>query len=244
MRRVALLTLAVAILASPAAQAASTPRVDVMVVGRSKVLQDPVTVSAKPASLRVRGRSCSVAAGTPLAALEGARRMGGPSFSLRDYGACSTRASDASGLFVYKLGPDRNRGQDGWVYKVGRKAGSTSAGDASGPFGTGRRLKSGSAVTWFWCMMGAQGCQRTLEVRPAAATVAPGGSLSVTVRGYDDQGRGVIVAGATVNLGAATAITGADGGATLTAPPSAGRVKLGAQAAGMVRAFPVAVVVG
>lgn len=244
MRRAVVCGVAAALLAAPAAQASFTPRVEVMVAGRSKLLQEPVTVSAKAVSLRVSGRSCAVSAGTPLAALEGARRAGGPSFSLRDYGACSKRASDAGGLFVYKVGPDRNRNQDGWVYKVGRKAGSTSAGDPSGPFGTGRRLKSGQAVTWFWCVMGAEGCQRTLELKPGATEVAPGGSLALTVRGYDDQGRGVLVAGATVTLGAVTATTGADGSATLTAPPAAGRLKLTAQADGMVRSFPVEVVVG
>ena len=42
--------------------------------------------------------------------------------------------------------------------------------------------------------------------------------LAVTVRGYDDNGRGVPVAGATVRLGSATAVTDANGVAQVTAP--------------------------
>jgi hypothetical protein len=82
------------------------------------------------------------------------------------------------------------------------------------------------------------GCQRTLEARPERATVAPGAPLRVTVRGYDDSGAGVTVAGATVRLGAATAVTGGDGVAVLTVAPGAGTLRLHAEHAGMVRAFP------
>ncbi len=44
----------------------------------------------------------------------------------------------------------------------------------------------------------------------------------MTVRGYDDQGKGVGVQGATVRLGSATATTGADGIAVLTVPQTSG----------------------
>ena len=50
-------------------------------------------------------------------------------FRLRDYGACSRRARDAGSLYVRQIGPDRERGRDGWVYKVGSRAGSTGAAD-------------------------------------------------------------------------------------------------------------------
>jgi hypothetical protein len=58
------------------------------------------------------------------------------------------------------------------------------------------------------------------------------------VRGYDDNGRGVNVAGATVTLGSASATTAADGTATLTVPAASGRIRLTATHAGMVDAFP------
>jgi hypothetical protein len=57
------------------------------------------------------------------------------------------------------------------------------------------------------------------------------------VRGYDDEGRGVAVAGATVFLGSATAQTGAEGVATVTVP-AAGRLRLTAAKPGAVRSFP------
>ena len=67
-------------------------------------------------------------------------------------------------------------------------------------------------------------------------------SVHVVVRGYDEQGRGKAIAGATVRLGGATATTGADGAATLRAP--AGRHRLSASKPGLVPAFPQTVTVG
>ena len=86
------------------------------------------------------------------------------------------------------------------------------------------------------------GCQRTLEAAPDRTTAAPGEAIRVTVRGYDDEGRGVAVAGATVALGAASALTGPDGVATIAAP-AAGEHALTASAPGMVRSFPGEVLV-
>ena len=105
-------------------------------------------------------------------------------------------------------------------------------------FGTGRRLRGGDRLLWFWCDMQASGgCQRTLEAAPDRATAAPGETVRVTVRGYDDAGRGVKVPGATVRLGSATALTGADGVAMVPVT-AAGRLELVATAPGMVRSFP------
>jgi hypothetical protein len=239
------LATAVVPLAAPAARAASAPKVEVFVVGRTKVLAAPATVRARVASIKVGRRSCAVPAGTALAVLEGLRKKRGPAYAVRDFGSCSRRAADAAGLFVTKIGSDRNRGQAGWAYKVGRRGATTSAADPSGPFGTGKRLRGGDRVTWFWCVLGgAGGCQRTLEATPATRRVAPGGPLAVTVRGYDDEGRGQVVAGATVTLGSVSAVTDGTGRATLTAPAAGGRVALGAQRAGLVRSFPVEVSVG
>ena len=83
---------------------------------------------------------------------------------------------------------ERAQGADGWVYKVGRRVGSTGAADPSGPFGTGRRLRTGQRVLWFWCVKdAADACQRTLEIA-APRTVAPGAAFRATVRGYDENG--------------------------------------------------------
>jgi hypothetical protein len=224
MRPLALTALLLAVLAAPAAAA---PKVTTMVVGKSRVLAGPKTVTAKAAKVKVGKRRCAVGRATPLAALA---RLG-LKLRLKDYGACGRRAADSTGLFVTRIGPDRNRGQNGWVYKVGRKVPSTGAADT-----TGKRLRGGARVLWFFCRtQRSGGCQRTLEATPEGAATA-GAPLRVTVRGYDDNGRGKPVAGATVTLGGTTAQTGADGVATLTAP--AGPAKLAATAAGMVPSFP------
>jgi hypothetical protein len=80
-------------------------------------------------------------------------------------------------------------------------------------------------------------CQRTLTLRAAAE---PGG-VAVTVRGYDDEGRGVLVDGATVRLGGAGAVTDASGVAHFTAAP--GSYRAHAAKAGLVRSFSERVVV-
>jgi hypothetical protein len=163
---------------------------------------------------------------------------------LRDYGSCGRRASDASGLFVRKLGTRANRGTDGWVYKIGRRAGTAGAGDATGPFGTGR-LRSRQEVLWFYCRLRSGGCQRTLDL-----TVSPRGSvgrgalLQVRARAYDDNGRGIDAPGTVVRLGSAVATTGPGGTAQLAAPARAGRFRItSTPPAGVVPGFPREVVV-
>jgi hypothetical protein len=226
--------------ASPAAAQAAAPRVEAMVVGKGRTLLEPATVVARATTLRVAGRRCAVGAATPLAVLAAVDRADGPSFALRDYGSCSRAPRDAGGLFVTRVGPDRNRGRDGWAYKVGRRAGTTPAADPSGPFGSGRRIAAGARVVWFWCVLRTGGCQRTLSVS-APRSAAAGAALTVTVTGHDDAGRGRPVAGATVALAGASAVTRADGTATLAAPAATGRHVLTATAPGLVRTFPEAV---
>jgi hypothetical protein len=210
------------------------------VVGKTRVLREAAPVTLKARSVRVGGRRCAVGKATPLSVLAGTRLA----LRLRDYGSCGRSPADAGSLYVRKVGPDRAGGPRGWVYKIGHRAGTTGAADPSGPFGTGKRLRGGRLL-WFWCEQNrANGCQRTLELRPDASTVAPGAPLRVTVRGYDDNGRGVAVAGALVRLGSASALTGADGAAVLTAPATPGALRATAEHAGMVRSFAERVVVG
>jgi hypothetical protein len=234
---------ALAVAAAPAS--AATPRVDVMVVGKSAVLQAPATVSARATKVKVGRRSCTVAAGTPLGALAAVRRAGGPPYHVRDFGSCSRRAADAGGLFVDRIGSERNAGSDGWVYKVGRKAGTTSAADPSGPFGTGRRLRTGQQVLWYWCTLGAgERCPPTLSIALDASRVAPGAPVRATVTAYDDDGHGTLAAGATIALGGATATAGPDGSAALAAPGAPGSYDVTAAAPGNVAGFPATVEVG
>jgi hypothetical protein len=226
--------------AGPARPAASGARVDVYVVGRSRVLAGPATVAARAATVRVGGRRCAAGAGTPLAALL-ARARGRLRVGLRDYGSCSRRAADAGQLFVTRVGADRNRGRDGWVYKVGHRVGTAGAADPAGPFGAGR-LRGGGRLTWMWCRMRVAGCQRTLEIT-VPRRVAPGAAVRVRVRGYDDRAHAMLVAGAAVRLGASAAMTDRAGFATLRAPARPGAARVTASSAGTVPAFPERVTV-
>jgi hypothetical protein len=239
MRRLVVIVAALA-LAAPAAPA-SAAQVNVMVVGKSRVLRGPKHVTLKQRTVTVGHRRCRVGAATPLSALAAMRLK----LRFRDYGHCTRRPADASSLYVTSVAGRRERGNGGWVYKVGRRAGTTAAADLSGPFGTGRRIHGGQRITWFWCELQQSGsCQRTLEVRPAHSTAEPGGVLRVTVRGYNDQGNGVAISGATVRLGSATATTGAGGIAVLPVPDTRGTRKLRATRAGTVPAFPREVTIG
>lgn len=233
-----------AAVAGPSARGASSgPAVTVMVVGAGNVvLSQPRAVAAGGAGVQASGRRCAVAAGTPLAALVALHAQGGPAFAIRDYGHCNSSARNSGQLFVYSLDGETNHGQNGWEYKVGNLAGSAGAADPSGPEGDGRLLRAGQRVLWFWCEAYAGGCERTLEVS-AASSVARGGRLAVRVTGYENEGRGVAVAGATVRLGSSSASTARSGTATLTAPSAGGRYALSASRSGSVPAFPETVTV-
>ena len=234
MRRAFLLGLLLAFV--PACGAGARGKVDLMVVGKQRVLAGPKRVAVPERTVRVAGRRCAIASRTPLSALVAAKLR----LRYKDYGACSRRPRDAASLYVRSVASERAQGSDGWVYKVGRRAGSGGAADPAGPFGTGRRLRSGADVLWFWCVKDAgDSCQRTLEVRPEGAVTA-GAPMRVVVRGYDDNGDGVPVEGATVRSGDQVAVSGADGSATLIAPAS-GSASLTADKAGLVPSFPVQV---
>jgi hypothetical protein len=229
MRRLVLIALVA--LAAPAPAAAA--EVELMVVGKERVLRDAKDVKLKTRTVKVGRKRCRVGARTPLSVLAGSRLR----LAIRDYGSCGKRPRDSVGLYVAKVGREREKGRGGWVYKVGRRVDSAGAGDVGG-----RRLRNGQRVLWFWCEQNESGgCQRTLEATPERSQAAPGETLRVTVRGYDDNGRGVPVEGATVRLGSATAVSGADGVAVLTVVDGG---RLEAFKDGLVRAFPREVTVG
>jgi hypothetical protein len=232
-RRVLIGITAAAALAAAAPAAAAVPKVGQLVAFRDgSAIQ--TQASAAATTVKAGRATCAVGSGTPLAALA---RTKPPGLKVRDFGSCSRRTADAGGLFVYVIGKDRNRGQNGWVYKVGNKVATAGAGDPSGPFGRGR-LKNGQRVTWFYCRMNTrtQSCQRTLVVTPQAQG---GGVVRATVRAYDDRGRAKPAAGVTVHAGSATATAGSDGVATLNLPP--GQARVYADGGGMVRSFEEAV---
>jgi hypothetical protein len=191
-------------------------------------------VRASAVAVKVGRRRCAAGRATPLAAL--ARSKPG-ALGLKDFGSCSRRAADGGQLFVRSIRGQRNRGQDGWVYKVGRKVATAGAADPSGPFGRGR-LRSGQRVTWFYGRMRRGSFQRTMELTAKQSGV---GTLVVRVRGYDDEGRGVAVEGADVISRAAQTVTDANGAAVLRVPP--GSYVLRAHKPGLVSSFGVRVIV-
>jgi hypothetical protein len=215
-----------------ASVSAKSPVVQQMVVFRSGRAETS-RVSTGGLRVRVGRKRCAVAGGTALAAL---LRDPPARVRLRDFGACSRRPRDGGQLFVSAIGADVNRGNDGWVYKVGRRAATAGAADPTGPFGRGR-LRAGQRVTWFYCRLVRGGCQRSLELQ---AALEPGG-VAVTVTGHDDEGRGVRVAGATVRLGSAEQVSDAAGVARFAVDP--GTYRAFAHKPGLVRSHSERVVV-
>jgi hypothetical protein len=221
--------------------ARAAPRVQVMVVGKSRTVVEAVTLRARPTVVRGSGRACKVTGSTPLAALLAALRRERVGLHVRDFGQCERRNGRSSGqLFVDRVARDRNRGEDGWVYKVNDFARNVGAADASGA-----RLRDGSRVLWLYCTLGAatRSCQRSLRVATQTPGGPPGSSLRVLVEGFDNERRGIPVAGATVTLGTANAVTDATGHATLVLP-AAGSHTLVATAPGAIPSFPLKVKVG
>lgn len=211
-------------LALPPAAGAATKVKQLVVFPGGDALQR--TTSTRHATVTVRGRQCVAGDGTALAALV---RSKPGRLHLRDFGACSTRPLDSAGVLVTGIRSDRNRGQRGWVYKVGQRAATAGAGDMGGPFGRGR-LRAGQRVTWFYCVRAAD-CQRTLGL---TASVFRGG-IAAEVRGYDDAGDGIPIAGATVTASGVSGVTDAEGRVQLELHP--GFQRLVARKDGLVRSF-------
>jgi hypothetical protein len=213
------------------------PRVDVLLATRAATYERVTRAGA--VRIRAGGRSCRVGAGTPLAALVPVLKQHGLSYRLRDYGRCARSTAAASGqLFVNRIDRDVNAGNDGWFYKVNDRAPEVGAGDPAA------RVRTGDRVLWFYCVFedSARSCQRSLRVIPDAGARA-GQSLRVRVRAYDNAGRSAPAPGATVTLGAASAVAGADGIARVV-PPARGRLMLVAAKPGLVRSFPATLVAG
>jgi hypothetical protein len=133
---------------------------------------------------------------------------------------------------VRKIGPDANAGQDGWVYKVGRRTGTAGAADPAGPFGHGR-LKYGAHVLWFYCHMQGPSCQRTLSF--TQIQTEPPGALLVHVGAYNDRGRGIPAAGVIVHVDSVTGTTDANGAVRIVTTP--GTHTMYADGGGYVRTF-------
>ncbi len=224
MTRAATVIAAVLALAGAAAPLAEgAPRFDQLIVFRDGLAKSG-TVGTARTRTSAGDHRCREPRATPLAALV---RSEVAKLKVRDFsGSC-----DPASLFVRAIGDDENRGDSGWVYKVGNRQGTTGAADRSGPFGSGR-LKRRARVTWFYCVFRVGGCQRTLGLR---LRDAGGGTVTARVIAYDDEGRGERLEGATVDPGGSSAQTDENGVARLTLPP--GTHRLYAEKTGYVRSF-------
>ena len=209
--------LVLAALAAPGAQAAS-PRVQALVVGKNGW-------TVGPKSVRVSGtrvNRCRLGAGLPIGVLRELRQP------FRARGSCRA-------LYVFQVRGDRERGNGGWVYKVGRANPSRSASDPAG------RLRSSQRVTWFWCRQ-VGNCGRTLATTGRSSR----GRMRVIVTGYDDYGRGRRVPSATVlvrMIGSRTRRTlrtGSDGTVLVAVRPGR-RYRIDSRRTGMIRGFPTTV---
>lgn len=201
MRR-AVLILAILALAAPQPASAAGNAVNVMVVGRHKTYVGHVMLLARGYMERVGKKRCKVSANTPLASLHAAARNFGFSYRVRDYGNCSARNSASSSqLFIYKVGGERNRGSDGWFYKVNDRAGTLGAANAEGPFGRSL-LRTGARVLWFFCNYSKRyrTCQKSLRMR-ASRSARRGRPFQVRVSACNNSGRCRPAAQASVHFG-------------------------------------------
>src|SRR4051794_33599403 len=134
--RAVLLALAL-LLAAPAG--ASAARVELLVVGKTRVLREAAPVRLKARSVRVGRHRCAVGRATPLSVLAGTRLA----LRLRDYGACGRSPADAGSLYVRAIGGGGGRGAARRGFKGGRPAGAARPAAPSRAVGD-RRLEGGA----------------------------------------------------------------------------------------------------
>jgi hypothetical protein len=202
---------------------AAAPSVQLQVVGKSAILAGPKKVTASSFTTNVgsgsRRRSCTVAAGTPLAAIKAA----GITVGIKDFGACSRKAADSASLYVDSIRSVAGTGMQGWSYKVDNRAGTAGAADPSGPFGSGL-IKSGSRVLWFWCVYDptTYACQRNLVITaPARGSV--GVPLTVSVKACDDSGACIAASNVRVSIDGSESVVTSNAGTASFTPAAAGK---------------------
>ena len=202
-----------------------------MVVGRGGALAEPRTVRARATVVRASGRALPRSAARrrwrrsrPRCARE---RVG---YHVRDFGSCSRRTPARLGPAVRATASarDRNRGSDGWFYKVDDRAGRQVRRRA-GPFGARPAApRRPRAVVLLRVRRGGRAAASARCASIADATpVPPGGALRVRVRGYDNERRMRRRSpGARVTLGAASAVSGRRRASRRCVPPAPARYAL------------------
>ena len=76
-----------------------------------------------------------------------------------------------------RIAGERNRGQDGWVYKVGRRAGTAGAADAAGPFGNGRGCAGATGAVVLVRRAARAAASGRSRPRPDRRAAAPGETM-------------------------------------------------------------------
>ena len=180
----------------------------------------PAEGQAEARTVKVGGKRCAAGARTALSALAATKL---PLTSRTTAPARGGRASRARSTSA------RSRGERARA----AAAGSTRSAAASARRAPRTRpARSATAAgcaraegAWFWCVKdAADACQRTLEVAAPRDVGAGRARSRVTVRGYDENGGGVPVAGVEVAPGAPWSRR--RGAATVTAPGRAGTLTL------------------
>ena len=135
---------------------------------------------SKARSATVDGRRCALGRATPLSVLAGAGRA---VHRARLRVVLAPRAR--RGLALRAADRPRRRARARRLGLQGRQPlRQRRRGRPGGSFGTGRTLRAGQRVLWFWCVKDRRdACQRTLATTAHAAA----GSVHVIVRGYDEQ---------------------------------------------------------
>ncbi len=221
--------------------ASKAPLVEVTLVTRAGTLLGPLQVRAREARLKVGSRRCTIAAGTPLAALaalQAKKAAGVPALKATDYSGCGSKPSSSNGLYLRAVGKERAAGPDGWIYDVNGRRGTSGAADSAGPFGTGKRLKNGQRVNWRWCHADTDpdgGCGPELRLSlPAKANSAQPLAVQVQERAGADGEEVTVAARAGITVIAQT-LGGAELTRTVTAAGGTASLALPAGTAGRVR---------
>ena len=166
--RLVLLAAGLALLALAAPAGAGAASVELMVVGKARVLREAAPVKLRARSLRVGGRRCAVGRATPLSALAGTRLA----LRLRDYGSCSRSPADAGCALRHagRAGPRRRLARLGLQGRPPRRDDRRrrSVGPVRHRAAAARRPAAVVLVR-----AGPRGgCQRTLEARPERSSAS------------------------------------------------------------------------
>jgi len=206
---------AVSASAGPKKSPAMDPLVFLRVVGKGGKVLTEEGLTATTVAVKTSPKASCFGAGTAgsgkSVTIKGATALGALAQASKSTAALRplliTDAFDF-GLGICGVGSSKVSGKASWYLKVNHK-GATVSGDAV-------KLKAGDEVLWDLAPSYPYPNELDLEAPDSADSGVP---FQVRVVSYDEKGRAKPVAGAKIG-GAASAVTGADGSATITLSPA------------------------